>query len=175
MKHESNETSKIEITDGKYTFSDIYQKDYTPHEIIDVIKQADILILPYEGFRDRSDYLFPEETFKLYDYIKGAIQVQGESLTVEICSSDEEYKELELHADVINIANIIVNSSVYAIVVGIITSYLYDKLKKYNKKDINTNVSITVETDGESKTIRYEGSIENFESAMKSVDEYIIK
>lgn len=141
--------------------------------MIDTIKKADILILPYEGFRDRSDYLFPEETYKLYDYLKE--NTLSNSITVEICSSDEEYKELELHADVINIAQIIVNSSAYAIVVGLITNYLYDKLKHYNKKDINANVSITVETNGKSKTIRYEGSIENFESAMKSVDEHILK
>ena len=50
MKHESHENSKIQITDGML-FSEIYQKSYIPINLIDEIKEADILLLPYEGFR----------------------------------------------------------------------------------------------------------------------------
>lgn len=174
MKHESYEKSKIEITNG-ILFSEIYQKPYIPLNLIDKIKEADILLLPYEGFRGRTDYLFPEETYKVYEYLLD--NIKDTELKLEICSSDEEYRELELHADVINIAHIIVNSTAYAIVIGIITNYLYDKLKDYNKKDVdvNANVNITVESKGKSKSISYEGSIENFERAMKSLDEHMFK
>lgn len=174
MKHESHENSKIQITDGML-FSEIYQKSYIPINLIDEIKEADILLLPYEGFRDRNDFLFPEETYRVYQYFLD--NIKDTELKLEICSSDEEYKELELHADVINIVHIIVNSTAYAIVIGIITNYLYDKLKDYNKKsaDVNVNVNITVESNGKSKMISYEGSIENFERAMKNLDKDIFK
>lgn len=60
--------------------------------------------------------------------------IKDTEFKLEICSSDEDYKELELHADLINIVNIIVNSAAYSIVIGLITNYLYDKLKDYNKR-----------------------------------------
>lgn len=174
MKHESYENSKVEINDG-LLFSEIYEKPYIPMELLSQIKEADILLLPYEGFRDRADYLFPEETSKVYQYFLN--HIKDTEFKFEICSSDEDYKELELHADLINIVNIIVNSAAYSIVIGLITNYLYDKLKDYNKKDtdVNANVNITIESKGKSKVISYEGSIENFERTMKSLDEHIFK
>lgn len=173
MRHEIKTEAKIDITNGSYTFEDIYNKPFTPKELIDKIKKADILFLPYEGFRGRNDFLFPEETYKLYSYFLEHAHNKG--VSIDICISDEDYNELELHAEVINIPLLIVQWAVFPIVTSMIATFLYEKVRHYNRKDINTNVSITVEETGKSKLIRYEGSIENFERAMKSVDEHIFK
>lgn len=173
MKHESNEKSKINITNNPYTFKELLKMPYVPNEFLDSIKSSNILLLPHINFRDKEGYFFPEDTYKLYEYFLENGKPQG--LNIEICISDDEYKELELHADVINIADIFVQWIAFPIATSMLGSYLYDKLKKFNRDDINAKVNISVEKDGESRTIHYEGRIENFENAMKSIDEHIFK
>lgn len=173
MRHEIEEKAQIYITDGLYTFEDIYNKPYTPKELIENIKKAEILFLPYEDFRERNEFLFAEETYKLYSYFLE--HKQNADLNVDICSSDENYYELELHAEVINIPLLIVQWLVLPTVTSMIGSYLFGKMVKFMKNDMNTKVSITVEKDGKAKTIHYEGSAKDFESTMKSIDEHIFK
>lgn len=173
MKHESNEKCKLDISDGIYTFENIFEMPYIPRELMDSIKKSDILLLPYTNFKGREEKFFPEETYKFYDYLIEKGKENG--LDSEICISDDEYNELELHADVINIANIIVQWAVFPVLASMVANYLCEKIKQYNKTDINTKVNISVEKNGKSKTIHYEGTIENFESAMKSIDEHIFK
>lgn len=74
-------------------------------------------------------------------------------------------------------ATLIVQYAILPIVTSMIASYLYDKVKSMNKgkSETNTNVHIIVEKNGKSKKIDYEGTIENFEDAMKTVEKTIFK
>lgn len=71
----------------------------------------------------------------------------------------------------------IVQWAVWPITTSIIAAYLYDKLKKSNKspKETNTDVNVIVEKNEKSKMIHYQGSVENFEKTMKTIDETIFK
>ena len=169
MFHEPRNENSLTITDGEYLFEDIYKKPYFPSDHQADIEKANMLILPYENFRGRSEPLFPEETFRLFKYITE--KSNGTELHAEICISDDEYKELELHADIINIAQIVIEFVVFPILTGILASYFYDKIKSFNRKDIDARVKITVTKGKRSRQIQYEGNIENFEKAMRSIDE----
>lgn len=54
---------------------------------------------------------------------------------------------------------------------------MYDKVKSMNKEknETNTDVHIIVEKNGKSKKVDYEGSIENFEKAMQTIEKTIFK
>lgn len=84
---------------------------------------------------------------------------------------------MELHADIVYVATLVVQYTVLPIVTSMIASYLYDKVKSMNKEkdETNTNVHIIVEKNGKSKKVDYEGSIDNFEKAMKTVEKTIFK
>lgn len=173
LKHENNDEDKVEVLEGIYTFDTIYKKPYIPENLIEEIKKSNVLLIPRENFRGKKGTFFPEETYSLFTYLRENFKDKG--INIEICTSDDDYQELELHSELVNIAEIIVESGLFSIVTSMIASYLYDILKKHNRKDIGTSVNITVEEKGKSKTVHYEGSIENFESAMKSVEEHIFK
>lgn len=174
MINESKQKEEAEIVDGGYVFEDIYSKPFVKMEILDLIKKADILILPYEkNFRAGEGYLFPENTSQFYYYLIEKLKEQ--EIKVEICSTDEEYKEIQLHEDVINIPEMILNSAFFQIVISLIASYLYDTFNCFNKKNIDVDINLIVEKNGNSKKIHYKGSIENFAEAMKSVRKYSVK
>lgn len=172
MLHESNLEKEIQVTDIDVNFESIYKKDYTPQKYIEDIKQANVLIIPNEGFRDKKGYFFPECTSEFYQLLKSQTEIQ-----TEICIDDDEFEKLELHADIVYVATLIVQYAVFPIVTSMIASYLYDKVKSMNKEkdETNTNVHIIVEKNGKSKKVDYEGSIENFEEAMKTVEKTIFK
>jgi len=172
MLHESKEESKVEIYNGKITFNDIYEKNNLPIELIESIKNADILLIPHEDFKGFKDCLFPEQTYQFFSYLKK--EALKHNLAVDMSVSDDEYKELELHADVVNIAQIIIQWAIFPVVTSMIAAYLYD-LVKQRKKKMNANIKISVEQKGKTKTINFEGDIESFERAMKSINENIFE
>jgi len=172
MLHESSEKSKIQISDAPISFSDVYQNQNLSPELLEKIKVADILLLPYMDFRGYQNCLFPEQTYQFFTHL--VKETKKQSLSVDLVVSDEDYKEIELHADVINIADILIQWVLFPSVINMISSYLYD-LVQQRKKKMNANIKITVEKNGNAKTVSFEGDIENFERAMKSLDETIFK
>lgn len=174
MEHESNEILNLNIEDYKEGFEEVYKKSYIPKEYINDIKAANVLLVPSEHFRDKEGLFFPECTEEFYRYLK---QKENEDLKVEIAVADEDFNQLELHADVINIVNIVLQDVVLPIVLSLIESYLLNKIKLQGKspKDINTNVNLIVEKDGKKKKVTYNGSIENFEKAVKTVEDNLFK
>lgn len=172
MMHESELKNDINISDTDINFETILEKEYIPQKYLDDIKGANVLIIPNEGFRGKKGFFFPECTSEFYTFLRNQKEIQ-----TEICIDDEEFQRLELHADIINVATLIVQYVVLPIVTSLLATYLYDKAKSMNRKssDVNASVHIIVERKGKSKKIDYEGSVENFEQVMKTMDETIFK
>lgn len=95
MLHESDLKQKINVTDADINFESIYEKDYIPQKYIEDIKQANVLIIPNEGFRDKKGLFFPECTSEFYQFLKSTSEIK-----TEICIDDDKFEKLELHADI---------------------------------------------------------------------------
>jgi len=173
LLHESDLENNIKITDTDINFEIIYNKNYIPQQYINEIKKANVLIIPSEGFRDDNDICyFPECTSEFYGFLKNKKKIQ-----TEICIDDDHFQTLELHADIIYIATLMVQYVVLPIVINLISAYLVDKVKSMNEdsKSINVNIHIIVEKNGKSKKIDYNGSVANLEKTMKVVEKTIFK
>jgi hypothetical protein len=167
MLHESSETNKLEIQDADTTFADIYTKPYFPKEYEDDVKKANVLLLPYPSFRDYNKPVFPEETQKFFGFLK---ESNEPDIITDICISDDDYLELELHDDLITLPILILDKAVLPVVTGLITSYLYEK-KKARKTELKVKVTMTVVDGEKSKSISYEGDADKFESTLSTAKE----
>ncbi|OOR21735.1 hypothetical protein [Bacillus cereus] len=167
MIHESNKVNDLVITEGKLNFEDIYSKSYFPKEYEEDLKKANLLLIPYEGFKTIEDPVFPEETMKFYEFIK---DYSDERLIGDICISDDNYVELELHADLISLANMVIDTAVLPITLGLITNYISQKLQE-RKGDLKIKVNMTVVDGEKSTTISYEGDADKFEETIKAVNQ----
>lgn len=166
MKHEVFNKCNLEIVDSDITFELAYADECVPAENYNDIIEADVLLYPNKFCRENIHNCFPEQTMYFYNYLKE--EATKQDVTVDICASDENYLELELHSDLANLPHLIVTSIALPIVTKLIASYLYDLWKK-RKTDLNTNIKITVEDNGIAKCIKYEGDAKYFESAMETV------
>ncbi|MEA3476082.1 MAG: hypothetical protein U9R23_06570 [Candidatus Cloacimonadota bacterium] len=161
-KHE-NEERRIKISNGLLTRSSLQKKDYYPEEYSKEIQASNVVLIPNENYKNFKYPVFPEQTKSFYDFLKDK---SSDSFKPSICISDEDYYELELHADIVTIPSMIVTFLVLPILTRIIANYLYDLIKK-RRTEINVKVSITVEKNGDSKKMDFEGKVEEFEKCFE--------
>lgn len=166
MKHEIFDTV-LNVTDSDVTFEKIYKKEYIPTEYLDDIKKANLLIIPNENFRDEGDVLFPETTREFFDFIR---EFPNDEIIADIAISDEDFKRIELHSAVIEVAPIIVQTIVLPIALNIISSFLYDLVKKYRRKPEDTSAKVQIITEEtatkKSKKITYEGPVSGIKEVL---------
>lgn len=166
MKNESNKVNELVITESDLNFESIYGKPYFPKEYEEDLKKANLLLVPYDGFRDNQNPVFPEETMQFYEFIK---EYNDGELIGDICISDDNYLELELHADLVYLANMVLENVIFPVAIQLISNYIEGKLQK-SKTDLKIKVNITV-VDGEtSKNISYEGDADKFEDTIKAAN-----
>jgi len=167
MLNQHEKKDIIEVSDSLLTFNDVYNKPYIPKEHEQSIKDASVLFLPSENHRNLGLNLFPENTRDLYSYF--IREAEREGIKVEICASDDDFKTLELHSELIYIAKMICTYVVLPIVCSLISAYLYDKIKKTNRTDLDATIELLVEKDEKTKRIYYNGNAAGFKEAIECI------
>jgi len=122
------------------------------------LSAADALIVPEKDFREGIAFTFHQDTTTLYRYL--STQLAG-SLSIEICSNDDEYLEVSLHSASFRLSKIVVNYVAAPLLVGLLTNYLYDEMKA--KPTDNVEATLIVE-DHECRSFKfaYRGEAKDF-------------
>ncbi len=165
-----NYDNYIEISKTDCSFEKMYKKEYLSKNIIDDIKKANVLLIPNEKYTDYP--VFPERTNEFFDYLKS--NINNKDVIVDICIDDDNYKTLEMHDAVLILTSIILQEPFYSIIVNIISNYVYDLMKITGNKSMEMKVDITIERNGESREVHYEGPANSFNKAMNSIGKNII-
>ena len=90
-------------------------------------------------------------------------------MKIDIATKDEDYVELAQHSDLVNLPTIIVTVVILPIIIGLITNYIYDRLKLDNSI-VNCEIIITDEV-GNGKLIKYNGPAKEYEETMSKIFE----
>lgn len=114
------------------------------------LQTADVLIVPEKDFRPGFPFLFHQDTGHLYQYLSSHL---GGKLSVEICATDEEYREIALHAAAFRLSTLVVQYGIAPLVVGLLTNYLYDELKA---KPTDTVEATVVVEDQQCKSFKFQ-------------------
>lgn len=163
MRHESVEKEKLEVKEIKFNM-DIYLQNYIRDKNLKAaVKNADIILLPYNNFREVQGPIFAEENIRFYDYLFA----NAKNKKVEICVEEDDYKEIALHDELINLGIIFLNGLLLPIISGLILDYI--KNKRGNRK---SKVKVTlIEKQGNSyQEFKYEG---NPEYLSQTLDNYV--
>lgn len=162
-----NEKNEVTIESLKF-------KDYYAMEFNDAIQNSDIILLPFENYREKYEILYPENTREFFMYIK------DKKINVEIPCSDEQYREIQLHCSNIELASMIFNVALLPIVINLISSFIYDILKNKGKEDkekTNVKFKLYSEDKKNKKTveIEYDGPASEISKVMEEVDKIVNK
>jgi len=161
----------IEQHNSKITFSSVYQSEYCPDD--QIIKEANLLILPYKNFRDGVDYCFTEYGEEFLRYVKGR---NLNEVKADIAITDDKYRVIEMHSLLIDIGIILLKEGIVSVAFGLLTNYVYDKIKTLHAKKEDVNIRfeiISQDASGESKSIRYDGPASEFNDVKETVEKMI--
>lgn len=159
--------SKLEIRESNVSFETVYQSDYAPKD--EKFRQANCLIIPYENFRSGVDYCFSEYAQEVLEYSR-----DNPDLKMDIAATDDNYKVIELHSLLLQIGIFVATSIVLPVVVNVVSNFVYDKIKELHRKKDDVEVSVTfisVNADGTSKQISYDGPVDKLETVINKVKE----
>ena len=123
---------------------------------------ADIALVPTTMRENEAGLLFPENTYQLFQYL----QSNAAGNRIEICAEDEQYRELELHFNEIHLVEIICTLFAAPLVINLLSSYLYDRIKQSDKTGLKVKAKLTVRTPEKALTFKYDGPAQTFQEVM---------
>ncbi|HCH7903364.1 hypothetical protein ACKLKD_01880 [Klebsiella sp. 10982] len=151
-----NDREKFEIKESIFTFESLIAD--APPEISSMLKGKNVIILPSHGYED----VYYTGTLDTLDYLN------ENNISAEVYATDDEYKELGLHAADIWLGTFIIKNFVIPIFCSVVSAYIYDKIKA--KKNDKISLTFIVEKkDGKTVSIEYNGKIENLNEVLNAV------
>lgn len=164
MFNETNKTNDLVVKKVNFTLEQ-YLRDYIRDcELSEAVRNSDIVLLPYNSFREYKGPLFPEATIEFYNYL--ATNSKGKR--VELCVEEEDYKELAMHNEVFNLGVILLNSLIMPLLVCLIMEYV--KSKRGEKK-VDVKVTLIQKDENGYQEFQYEGDskyiVETFDTYLR--------
>jgi hypothetical protein len=115
-------------------------------------RKSDVLILPWDDFRDGHPALFPQGTT---DFIKALRARTNHSLAIAVDQSS--YREIALHAFEWRLPKILCNTLVIPVFLNVLASYIYEELQSHPDTQIVQQELIVDDEQGRCISIQYKG------------------
>jgi hypothetical protein len=125
-------------------------------EVRQRVASADVLLVPTEGYADREDLrFFPAGTVEFFDFLRSRVL---EGVTVEVCSDDDDYKEVTRHADVLYLPDMLVMGIFAPLLVGLVIEYVKMKMARHEESTtVKTSLTVHDASSGRSMRLDYDG------------------
>lgn len=137
MSLEKNYLS-LNISDSNKSLQHWLAQPYVNEDLASKIKQADVLVLPWEEFRPDEPILFPNGSADFYRRIAKAVGPER----VAIVASADLYREIALHANVWRLPALFVTVVAFPILLNVISSEIDSHLfHKDDRVELNLVVS----------------------------------
>jgi hypothetical protein len=126
-------------------------------------------LLPREGFRGEDVLTFPVRTEEFYGFLK---QELGNAHPIDLAVEEKDYKELALHAGVIELGALLVGSVLVPLLVNVISDYINRRAEATGKNDeptVRVELIVQEQTPEAVRTIKlsYDGPATDFLPSMK--------
>jgi hypothetical protein len=135
--------------------------DDAPLEIASTLKDKSVVILPSHGHDDA----YYAGTLDTLDFLN------ENGINTDVYASDDEYKELGLHGAEIWLGTFIIQSIVVPIFCGVVSAYIYDKLKAKNDDYIALRFMVENKK-GKTTAVEFKGKVENLDKALDAIKSF---
>lgn len=146
-----------------------FEKYFTEYSISNVTKDkldsTDILILPspYEN----STYFFAQEAVSFVKYCRSI----NNDVKTDILADDDRIEIRALHSFDIWMPIIWIKSHIILpVAIGLVTNYIYDRMKGRENEDCTVKVSFIVRDGEKTKELHYDGDAKAFKDTFEKID-----
>lgn len=130
---------------------------YVPDDLRQAVRQASVVVIPQEGFRDVAKPLFPVGTEETVVFLRDRLPSPA---ALELPVADEEYEELALHADLIIIGAFCLTGIGAPLFVNLVTEVIKTRFPQFfgGPKTAEAKLELHVpRPDGTYVKVSYEG------------------
>jgi hypothetical protein len=166
MDQESSQSILIKESTQE-SFNSYIGRPYLGEELRAKLSDANALIIPNEGYGERTDLVyFPSGTSDLYQFLTDR---KTKGLRIEVCTEDEDYKELSLHADWLILADFVVKELVAPLVVALIAEYIIEHLgKRETGTTVKSKLIVHADKGERNITYSYQGPASEYRDVMNN-------
>lgn len=155
----------IDVSESQKNVDYWATRPYVDQALSDKVRRAEILVLPWEDFRDGEPILFPNGTADIYRTLLDALPG-----SVALLATPENYKEIALHANVSRWPMLLVKQAAIPILLGVLSSEL-DSMAFHHEQTVE--LRIVIATQGQQCVqIEYKGPAND---AVKTLEENAAK
>lgn len=158
-------TSKFEVEVKETQSWDIDENRFIPQKIKEQCMEQEILIMPES--QDENGSVFAQEAISFYKFVKSS----DPNIKMDFYADRESIQERALHSFDIYMPIIFVATNILLpFVVGLVTNYVYDKMKGREHEECTVKVKFIVQKGKTKKELTYDGPAKEFEKAFKKID-----
>jgi hypothetical protein len=160
----------LEIHDSNRTFQTYMELDVFTEETKNRVKGAQVILLPDFNVKEGVERAFQPDTINFYKY---TLAKKDSEIKLELFENKGEEKFLVLHSYDVWIPTIaILNSVLLPLVVNLVSSYVYDRMRSRPKEEPTVHFQLIVsdEDSGRSKQLYYKGPAKDFNSSFEKID-----
>lgn len=151
----------VEIEDSSISRCQLQDKRWLDATLRESLGKANVVILPWENFRELDVPVFPVGTADFYQAIRDSAISE---LLPELAVVDAQYSEVALHADLVITPTLFVTSFVAPVVTKFVADWLARRLlERAKNSDVKFQMYIE-DVHGKTRLITYEGPVNSFES-----------
>jgi len=146
-------------------------RSFVKEDLRNCLGASNFLLVPAEGFREEHVPVFPLGTEEFLQHLK---ELAPPDVVVDICITDEEYRELALHGLKKILATVVVQQAMLPFAIGLLANYV-------SSKTFGSDHTVKVEIVAvggakDSLRITYEGSAVDFQSTvLKAVESFKVQ
>ncbi|MEI1276781.1 hypothetical protein V6Z05_00495 [Leptospira venezuelensis] len=118
------------------------RRDGLSEETKNIIKNANLMIVPWDFKRELAQSSFPVKTEEIFQFFK---QNAEGNVEVDISENESDYRELALHGDIVWLGTFVVSSIIVPVFVNILNKYLEKRIINNTNPIIQINVIIDPE------------------------------
>lgn len=150
MIHETDKRNNLTVEEVNFKLENYISDFIRDKELENSIREANVLLLPYHGFKEVKGPLFPEAYSQFYDYLLENLK----DSKVELCVEEDDYTEIALHDATINLGLIFLTGIVLPVISDLISAYI---VSLRDNKKVNVKVSFIEKEGDKYRQFDYEG------------------
>ena len=137
------------------------QASFLPEDLRSPVANAEILLVPGEGYAEHHDLrYFPSGTIDFLNFLKE----HAPETRIEICAADDDYREVLRHADILYLANVVLEHVALPVLIHLVMKYVeHRRAHRKELPHVHMNVTIHDAKTDRAVTLDYEGASTAFE------------
>ena len=164
--HSSSESASVQVSESTLDMKELLAPYGTEPAFKNRLQNAAVLIVPTDLRPQYYGPVFPDTTREVFQHLRAGLDGIA---SVDALVRDEEFVDFQFNSEEMNLPVLLVQSALVSLVINILASYIYDRLRIVpgEKSDGRVKSELHIKDGlGAQTLLRYDGPADTFETVV---------